>query len=477
MHMLASASSIYLLVSFCVANSHSQVPVLRDATSFSTQGRARSVESGLDIRGAAAPAEAQSSSILRRRATDGTTSTYAQDPFDTAVSSRRNGGYGARKDSFASSRSRHSYQSGLSRDLSRSSSLDSEDSDWSDDRESFRREDEEHQDLARKRRARMHLAAQSTLGGIGVVGFGAAAGLGIAAYKKKRQCEKANPQNKNCGKGWFHHRRGLGDMENPSESATGPKLRRRDSISRSSRPLRKRQLVTRNDDKTQKPPHSTNGQGLYDRHVASQGRQSSDPTNYRTAYEESQPSRTSSRQQHDRTASGAFESLAQAQAGNGNHHRQLSGRPSTAFEGDYPLHQHSGPTGGSLSPIKSEASSRSPRSSITTSGSSYYSGSRSTGSLTDASTSYTTGDSGRSYSRNSRSRAVQHPLAALDWRKRPWAITGIALGSSAAATGIVLWVLPFIAWLSIRDEAPTLRLPHGSLCTLLHLQFTGVKRC
>ena len=98
----------------------------------------------------------------------------------------------------------HSPRQDSRRPLRSYSSFESDDSGYSDYTESFH-DRERHHELSPERKASLHLAAQSALGGLGVLGFGTAAGLGIAGHIKKQKCLKAHGPNGNC-KGVFHRR-------------------------------------------------------------------------------------------------------------------------------------------------------------------------------------------------------------------------------------------------------------------------------
>ena len=264
---------------------------------------------------------------------------------------------------------------------------------------------------------RLHLAAQSTMGAVGVSGLAAAVGLGVAQHQKRKKCLEHH--GKDCTKGFSIFGRSLDGQEKMIGIRKANKLRTRDDGHAPGKAdpdkLQKRSVDPDFDENIKKPlkddesPRNSRDQSVrrtqtaperaseeqvrkeqqdrdhqktqHDRESraaqAGPGRQKSSPSSggSGTAREGSMQATPRERQVTMPAAnSGGSAEHAAALAGASNP-RQISGRPSTAYEGDYfgrPRSRGPSPayqTGRALSPIFTEQEARSPRSGSSSTGS------------------------------------------------------------------------------------------------------------
>ena len=397
---------------------------------------------------------------------------YTDDEYDDYSPRPRDGG---RRDPYSRD-SREAYRRSKHRESTSSMdsfrSSDSGSSGWSENSDSVRDREEQRKffPLTDKNKKSLHLVAQSTLAAIGVTGFGAAVGLGVARHLKLKKCKEEN--RKDCEKKPSILQRALGGNGGPINAQNNTRLQRRgdgdfpsvthlgspqkrsvdpdfdenvkqplrgeetprtsqdrsaqqsqreQARSRQERAQKEQQdqekQKTQQDQETQKIQQDQESKGAQ----AGLGHQKISPSSsdFGTAFEGSLRSDSRGRiVTMPAEGSGGSADHAVALAGASNP-RQISGRPSTAYEGEDPGRPRSrGPspayqTGRALSPILTEQEMRSPRSERSYSGSST-AGSSSTGSYGSSSysssrSSYSTGSTGSytstgSYSSSSSSR-------------------------------------------------------------------------
>ena len=380
--------------------------------------------------------------------------------------------------------------------------------------DSFHDHEDEHRfyPMSQKTKNSMHMAAQSTLLGLGVAGFGAAVGLGIAQYEKKKRCMLKNPNHpEKCQKKQSGHQGGvqINPVNQPNAPTPISPVVHRRSLDEGDFGMERerRALQTRDEEGIDKPDFSKlqkrspqGGPGgdpsneakepetapTHNRNDGAADRNERTRETTRTMREDSARNRNwredSARNRNwrarpghehtDSSSSGDFHTAvggSQANPSQGNapnshgaavhehdsgspglgiggdaNHRQVSDRPSTAYEGHWPERE---PTRrqSSLSTIDSESNRGHSRSSDP---SSYTSSSRSTpGFFTTTTDSYYDSTTESSSSRSHRSgsdggspRAIQRSASEMARIRRQRLRVGLIAGSvsGAVATGAII---------------------------------------
>ena len=213
---------------------------------------------------------------------------------------------------------------------------------------------------------RVHIAAQSTLLGLGVSGFLAAGGLEVAHHMKRQKCLQRDPKA-NCGKSWLQlHRRDIPEPRGHFFRKREAKYRQRDLPLGQQDPtaprLLRRSLVARSPTKAPEGEHHQSSHA--DKLTQPERQISKSPQEFETARGSLVPSLHSSQKNnggHSGDHLGHSPPPVAVTSAEEEPHRTFSGRPSSAFEGDTDLHRTSNFYHSPLSTIASEDLGRAPR--------------------------------------------------------------------------------------------------------------------